>query len=478
MSTSTNSSDTDDDLGLIPTSDLSDESDEAKSEVVDSTREYEFVTTTDLICEMRNAVTVVSSILNVCEGFAKSLLIEFQWNVDDIVNEYYDFAKLNTTFQLLSLADTTSFGDSTTVAELITECQICLTPLAETTVTLFDCGHRFCENCCRRYFEAKVLNDGEGSNIKCPQTGCDMLVNDSTLIRLIPDNALHILLTLMTHSYVESNPLLRYCPSEGCKYTMKANKLELAVVVCECGFESCLQCGEIWHNPISCELLKKWIRICIDDLENAEWLYDNTKKCPKCTFNIEKIGGCNHMQCRSCGYHFCWICREDWTLHQTCNKFEDNDEDITAKLIHYSTRYMNHKESLRLERGILDYVVYQMPFLTLEEVTDGTSSDMVFLKRAVKSLRQCRQILIATYVFAYFAEHCNQLAIFEDNQADLERATENLSWLLEQNVNKIRWVDVKHKLEKNSEYCDKRRKVLLDHIKEGHESNYWKLNVD
>ncbi|KAG4070322.1 hypothetical protein HA402_009401 [Bradysia odoriphaga] len=261
---------------------------------------------------------------------------------------------------------------------------------------------------------------------------------------------------------------------------MKASTLEpvQARVICKCGSESCFQCGEIWHDAITCALLAKWKRICVDDFENAEWLYFNTKKCPKCTYSIEKDGGCNHLQCKSCGHHFCWICRSEWHQLKTCNKFVQTGEDITARLIHYSTRYTNHIESLKLERGIYDSVVQKMPFLTAEEVAEGTSTDITVLKRAVQSLRRSRQILISTYVFAYYSVHCNQLTIFEDNQSDLEKATENLSWLLERGISSERWVEVKQRLQVRYEYCDKRRCVLLEHIKEGYQNDYWKLNDD
>jgi hypothetical protein len=32
------------------------------------------------------------------------------------------------------------------------------------------------------------------------------------------------------------------------------------------------------------------------------------KQCPRCTVDIEKIGGCNRMTCRSCRCAFCWLC--------------------------------------------------------------------------------------------------------------------------------------------------------------------------
>ena len=50
-----------------------------------------------------------------------------------------------------------------------------------------------------------------------------------------------------------------------------------------------------------------------------------------------------------------------------------------------------------------------------------------YLQKAVDALVLCRQSLMNTYAFAFFLEKNNQAAIFEDNQADLETATEQLS---------------------------------------------------
>lgn len=285
---SSNSSETDDDLGLIPSGDISEESDETKSDGANNNYECEFVTTSDLFSDMRNDVVTVSVVLNVYEGIAKSFLDKFEWNMEKLVDRYYDATDLNEFFASINIEDPIS-KPADPDADTSTECQICFASFEETAVITFYCGHRFCEDCCSRYFEAKVVNDGQGTNIKCPDSNCDVLIDDAIVIKLIPDQALHILLTLITHSYVEHNPLLRYCQMEGCKYTMKANGLEKIIVTCQCGFESCLRCGAIWHSAITCELLEKWIRICIDDIENAEWLYENTKRCPKCTFNIEKV---------------------------------------------------------------------------------------------------------------------------------------------------------------------------------------------
>lgn len=53
---------------------------------------------------------------------------------------------------------------------------------------------------------------------------------------------------------------------------------------------------------------------------------------------------------------------------------------------------------------------------------------------AVDVLCKAREILKNTYIFAYFVTQNNQSMMFEDNQRDLELATEQLSEYLEQEI--------------------------------------------
>lgn len=32
------------------------------------------------------------------------------------------------------------------------------------------------------------------------------------------------------------------------------------------------------------------------------------KDCPRCKTLMEKTEGCDHMQCKGCGTHICWVC--------------------------------------------------------------------------------------------------------------------------------------------------------------------------
>lgn len=61
--------------------------------------------------------------------------------------------------------------------------------------------------------------------------------------------------------------------------------------MCKCGYEFCFDCGEISHDPISCDLLKKWMLM--GNEETNSYLSKYTKVCPHCGILIEKFGGTN-----------------------------------------------------------------------------------------------------------------------------------------------------------------------------------------
>lgn len=83
--------------------------------------------------------------------------------------------------------------------------------------------------------------------------------------------------------------------------------------------------------------------------------------------------------------------------------------------------------------------------------------------------------------FLFYINQSRSRTIFEDNQADLERATEKLSEYLErdlENEETENLSDLKRKVQDLYRYVDQRRKVLLKHCAEGTERNEWKFNVN
>ncbi len=81
----------------------------------------------------------------------------------------------------------------------------------------------------------------------------------------------------------------------------------------------------------------------------------------------------------------------------------------------------------------------------MEEMQQHNMSwiEVQFLRKAVDILCECRRTLMYTYVFAYYLRKNNQCEIFEDNQKDLETATETLSEYLERDIDAENLVDIK-----------------------------------
>jgi len=90
------------------------------------------------------------------------------------------------------------------------------------------------------------------------------------------------------------------CP---CEDGFIVHKVVKKKVSCEnCPQEYCFDCGKTYHGDFDCE-------IPIDEM-SALLISQITKPCPKCHVAIEKNEGCNHMTCKQCGQHWCWICNE------------------------------------------------------------------------------------------------------------------------------------------------------------------------
>lgn len=72
--------------------------------------------------------------------------------------------------------------------------------------------------------------------------------------------------------------------------------------------------------------------------------------------------------------------------------------------------------------------------------------EVQFLRKAVDVLSECRRTLMYTYAFAFYLQKDNQSVIFEENQRDLEHATEQLSEFLERDLDHENLVSLKQKV--------------------------------
>lgn len=458
----------------------------------DDDYQYEVLSTDDIVQHMTDCIKEVNTVVQIPATTTRILLNFFNWDKEKLMEKFFD----GNQDELFKEAHVINPFKKVPPVRLklptkiqgTEECEICFMVYPLNEMTGLECGHRFCYQCWNEYLTTKIMEEGVGQTIACAAHNCSILVDDQTAMRLLKDPKVKLKYQhLITNSFVECNRLLRWCPSPDCNYAIKVSYVDAKPVACRCGHVFCFACGENWHDPVRCNLLKKWIKKCDDDSETSNWIAANTKECPKCNATIEKDGGCNHMVCKNqnCKADFCWVCLGPWEPHGSswynCNRY-DEDEAKAARdaqersraalqrYLFYCNRYMNHMQSLRFEHKLYAAVKDKM-----EEMQQHNMSwiEVQFLKKAVDILCQCRQTLMYTYVFAYYLKKNNQSVIFEDNQKDLERATELLSEYLERDITQENLVDIKQKVQDKYRYCDGRRKALLDHVHEGYEKDWW-----
>lgn len=71
-------------------------------------------------------------------------------------------------------------------------------------MTGLECGHRFCTSCWCEYLTTKIMEEGLGQSIACAAHGCDILVDDVTVMRLITEPRVKLKYQhLITNSFVE-----------------------------------------------------------------------------------------------------------------------------------------------------------------------------------------------------------------------------------------------------------------------------------
>jgi len=457
-------------------------SDESEGEL-DEEYPFEVLTADKIFKNMEQCIKEVNDVIERPPTLVKLLLNKFKWDTKKLLEQYFSDSE-NEMFQQTQVGQYSIGKTSTNDDELETvlDCEICYLSFTKQEMSSLECNHYFCTQCWSSYVTTKIMDDGDSQLIYCPDSNCKFIVDESTVIKHCKDHVILKYKKLLTENFVQCNRLINWCPGPGCTNAIKVQRVAACAVRCNSGHEFCFSCLENNHEPIRCDLVKKWIKKCKDDSETFNWISVNTKECPKCSAIIEKNGGCNHMTCRNagCKHEFCWLCfhsyaHQNYAKHE-CNGYnKENMKESRAmleKYLFYYNRYVNHEQSLKFEHKLEDMVKDKMEKMQ----KDMGWVEVQFLEKSLRILLECRRTLMYTYVFAYYLKRDgqdNQPAIFEANQSDLESATEELSHYLERDISKHDHKDIKQKVLNKYRYCDSRRKKLLDYIQEGNQENWW-----
>lgn len=441
----------------------------------------------------------VGGLLGLNASTAAMLLRAFKWHEDSLVERYMEDPQK----VLVGAGLPTDIDEVTPSYKLENPqdgfmCMICCNDLnddPDMQVFGLSCGHQLCKSCYGYYVKQKIWEEQLAGSIKCPgDAKCKLIVPDAAVRLLVSDDIYAKYRQLLSESFVNDNELFKFCPGPECGGAIECHVRQsdlnsvVPTVQCSCGYMFCFGCKKEDHMPCPCNVVKMWLKKCQDDSETSNWISANTKDCPKCNSCIEKNGGCNHMTCKKCRYEFCWVCMGDWKAHgrnyYNCSRFDDSNsqnarskqEKSRAELeryLHYYNRYANHLQSLKLDKETFRKIEKKMK--DLQDASGMSWIEVQFLNQAFDVLQRSRRTLTWTYAFAYYLEKGHITTIFEDNQKDLEMATEQLSEIFERPANDL--ASEKVPMLDKCAYVSQRRDILLEDAARGLAEGTWKYNT-
>ena len=268
-------------------------------------------------------------------------------------------------------------------------------------------------------------------------------------------------MNFIVNDFVDKYPCITACSGPSCElFQMTAecnlspyNKLPAKDSSCYCGFLTCMSCKSPGHQPITCEMVKKW-REDIDqivDRLNLQWKKSNTKKCPKCNVDIYKNTGCMHMNCYNCKHEFCWLCLGDKAAHQnqhiaSCSNSSsvvaaeksnatEGEKDLN-KLKNCVNRFLEHENSIKFMyaklKEALEVASGKHPaFPIVNKFVARFPDQFNFYLESYRELIAARSFLMHTYPLQYMIKNQQEILLFLEAQQLFQAAIENMTALLE-----------------------------------------------
>ena len=183
-------------------------------------------------------------------------------------------------------------------------CAVCWCDVTETYTT--SCGHVYDREC----FVNQCLSAGDKDiPIRClgSSGSCQSIISFAELEAALTCDQLDKLLENSFTRYVRTHPgKYQYCPTADCDQVYEVSDDGKVFTCRTCLTAICTKCGAVSHEGLTCDQYKKAI---LGDDAFAEWKKKNdARDCPKCGCTIQKSEGCNHMECKACGAHICWVC--------------------------------------------------------------------------------------------------------------------------------------------------------------------------
>lgn len=251
---------------------------------------YNFIKEEEIEPRQQKRIFEITDTLGVSEEIAKSLLLKYRWDKEEVINRFTDYDNL--------LLKVFNYDMSKSVKKAVGSflCPVCYEQKQQ-PVSL-ECGHSFCRDCFSDYLENSVKNGPDSVFSTCPQAKCLLIVPDTLFQNLCSAESFKKYRYYLKKSFIDVSKTTKWCPAPNCKYAVEYPSMKMAEIICKCDYDWCFKCLKKAHRPINCELLAKWYeKIQGSEDDTSIWIKLNTKPCPKCKVQIQKNQGCMHMTC-------------------------------------------------------------------------------------------------------------------------------------------------------------------------------------
>ena len=214
------------------------------------------------------------------------------------------------------------------------ECTVCWTQAESPVFTR--CNHVYCIEC----FENLCTAAGSGEkafSISCygDKGKCQVVFDLEELQESLSSRTFEDVLEASFASHIQRHPqTFRYCPKPDCGMIYRTTTTMSFNTCTKCLTGTCTSC----HNPHEGKTCAEYKDEASGGYEALEKLKKKLgfKDCPRCKTTMEKTEGCNHMKCRGCGAHLCWVCLEAFSESKPCY------EHMNAKHGGIGLDYLNH----------------------------------------------------------------------------------------------------------------------------------------
>ncbi len=185
------------------------------------------------------------------------------------------------------------------------DCPVCLTPASDPFQTT--CGHIYCKSCFANQCSAAISTGKIPIRCLGDSDNCSHIFTLEELKTYLTHESFEQLLETSLTQYVRSNSRsLRHCPTPDCPSIYRLTTEWDKLLCHSCLNVICVNCQVEDHYGMSCEAYQAAIK---GEEKLTKWKEEhNINECPKCDAPIEKIDGCNHIECTNCANHFCWQC--------------------------------------------------------------------------------------------------------------------------------------------------------------------------